>query len=138
LYFTEEKPGIPTVPFTPEECTYKDKYGHLCFSLYLDDLIYRKKKALEPVSEWVGTVGEKITVTASFKYTASYDTKFGITYIHKFVTEKGEVLVWKTGTYSVHCEEDEQVEITATVKEHSEYKGKKQTDLIRCKITKLG
>lgn len=137
-YFTEPQDRFLTIEFTPEEATYTDKYGHLCFTQYLDDLVYKKVKALEPVSEWVGTVGEKLTVTATFKYTASYDTKFGTTYVHRFVTAKGEILVWKTGTYSFHCEEDEQVEITATVKDHSEYKGKKQTDLIRCKITKLG
>ena len=133
-YFTEPQDGFQTVEATPAEITFVTHQG---IRMFIDDtwnVIRAKVKALKPVSQWVGDVGEKITVKATYDHRAWYDSKFGTTYIHNFVTDDGSILVWKTSIGNIGFEDGERVEITATVKEHSEYKGDKQTVLTRCKI----
>ena len=133
-YFTEPQDNFQTVEVTPLEITFVTRQG---IRMFIDDtwnVIRAKVKALEPVSQWVGNVDEKITVKATYTHRAWYDSKFGTTYIHNFKTADGSLLVWKTSKGNIGFEDGDHVEITATVKEHSEYKSKKQTALIRCKI----
>lgn len=99
-------------------------------------------KALKAVSQYVGQAGEKITVKATFDHSAWFETHVGwmtnTMYIHTFKDADGNVIIWKTskGLGSMNLQDGDTVEITGTVKEHSEYKDEKQTALIRCKITK--
>lgn len=133
-YFTEPQDRFLTVAVTPAEITFITRQG---IRMFIDDtwsVIRAKVKALEPVSQYVGSVGEKLTVKATYTHRAWFDSKFGTTYIHNFTTDDGSNLVWKTSVGNIGFADGERVEITATVKEHSEYKGKKQTALIRCKI----
>lgn len=134
-YFTEPQEKFLTVEVTPDEVTFIDRYGVRMFSNRMDEVVHAKVKALEPVSQWVGNVDEKITVKATYTHKAWYDSKFGTTYIHNFTTADGSLLVWKTSKGNIGFEEGAGVKIAATVKEHSEYKGKKQTILTRCKFT---
>ena len=133
-YFTHRPESIPVVEANPSEITHTNHDGILDFDYGMWKVIEAKIEALKPVSEHIGTVGEKLTVTAVYKYTGSYENKFGKTYVHNFTTLDGNLLIWKTGTGYIKAEEGDVVEITATVKEHTEYKGKKQTSLLRCKI----
>lgn len=133
-YFTHRPENIPVVEATPNEVATTNWDGILQFDYAMWRVIDAKIKALEPVSQHVGTVGEKLTTTAIYKYTGSYETKFGMTYVHNFITLDGNLLVWKTGTGHIDFEDGAVVDLTATVKEHTEYKGKKQTSLIRCKL----
>ena len=88
----------------------------------------------------VGTPGEKLTIKAVYVGSPHYERKaFGgygteTCYIHTFKDENGNKLVWKTGSGLHGLEEGSTVELTGTVKEHGEYKGEKQTSLIRCKV----
>lgn len=133
-YFTEAQEKFLTVSVAPDEATYVNKFGIREFINRMDDLVHAKKEALKPVSQYVGSVGEKLTVKATYTYKAWFDSKYGTTYIHNFATDDGSLLVWKTSIGNIGFADGERVEITATVKEHSEYKGKKQTALTRCKI----
>lgn len=81
-------------------------------------------------SEHVGTVGERarglvLTVTAVH----SFDGEYGTLHIHRFTDPQGNVLVWKTT--SELLEQGATYERDATIKEHGEYKGTKQTVLSR-------
>ena len=103
----------------------------------------RRIEAEKAISKYVGVVGEKYTTSGTYIKTAYYDTKIGgwmdtRIYIHTFKDEEGNVLVWKTssGVGKYHIEEGDAIEITGTVKDHFEYKGEKETSLIRCKIVK--
>lgn len=137
-YFTAPTTKFPTVEVTPEEVTALNYEDIRVFHVNAWKVIEAKIKALKPVSQYVGTVGQKLTVTAKYTHTAWYETKFGTTYIHNFVTAEGNQLVWKTGSGYVEASEGDTVTITATVKDHSEYKDNKQTALMRCKITVQG
>lgn len=135
-YFTTRPEGIPVVEATPEEITQTDYNGirEFCFDMYR--IIDAKIEALKPVSQYVGTVGERITLSATYKRCSHYDTKFGTTFVHTLVTPEGNILVWKTSDNLPAINGDDAVTVTGTVKEHSEYRGDKQTVLTRCKITK--
>lgn len=106
-----------------------------------------RQKALEEarkaVSQYVGQIGEKITVKGEFVKTAWFDFRnpFGQEerkFIYTFKDTDGNVFVWKTGSGRYNMNAGEPVEVTGTVKEHNEYKGEKQTVLLRCKFKKAG
>lgn len=95
------------------------------------------KAKLEPEShsEYEGEVKERlrdlhVTLTAVRSFDGFYGTSFIYTFIH------GEnVLVWMTSSCK-DIEVGDEIFLTGTVKEHSEYKGIKQTKLSRCIIKK--
>lgn len=108
------------------------------------------------MGEYIGTIGDKITVEAVYKKSYEYYTHYtyyGETHsIHVFEDAEGNCIVWNTtGIVSdrnyVNARGDVQpifygskVLITATVKAHAEYKGTKQTSISRprFKVVNLG
>lgn len=62
-----------------------------------------------------------------------WETMYGTTYIYKIILADGTNLIWKTSNW--FCLEDKFDKVTFTVKGHNEYKGEKQTEVTRCKIT---
>ena len=90
-----------------------------------------ERAAAKASSEFVGAVGERITVKAdSARLLTSWETMYGWTYLYKFVSD-GNVFVWFA---SRPIEADDGITIKGTVKAHSERDGEKQTVLTRCKI----
>ena len=99
-------------------------------------------KAQKAISQYVGEIGERITVKATYIGSANFEVKrfsgYGTDtmYVHTFKDVDGNKLVWKTtsslGTWQEH-EYGENVDLTGTVKEHKEYRDEKQTILTRCK-----
>lgn len=87
-------------------------------------------------SEYIGTIGERLTVEVTLTKSFSFESNYGYypttTYIHNFIDDHGNVFIWKTT--SSEPREDEIIRLTGTVKEHSEYREVKQTVLTRCKI----
>ena len=93
---------------------------------------------------YIGNIGEKMLFVAVLTYIASYDTKYGTTYIYTFKDEEENLIVWKTSSCLWINELDEhgdnilihkgdKISFTATIKEHSEYQGVKQTMVQRLK-----
>lgn len=89
-------------------------------------------------SAHVGKVGERVTMpidsavcVTSFEYQASY-YKVVTTYVYKIMSG-GAALIWKTSTASLEDVQNSAT-ITGTIKEHSEYRGERQTVLTRCKL----
>lgn len=97
-------------------------------------------EALRKVSKHIGTVGDKVTTEATYVKMFSYDIPsfkgFGTDtiHVHMFKDSEGNVLVWKTTSF-VEVEEGKAVILSGKVKEHSEYRGERQTVLTRCKVT---
>ena len=90
-----------------------------------------KAEEQKVLSNYVGTVGAKITITGTMKAIAGYETTYGYTTIYKIVDENNNVYIWKTGN-TVNT--DGKVQVTGTIKAHEEYRGEKQTVLTRCKV----
>jgi hypothetical protein len=85
-----------------------------------------------PESKPVGEVGKRLRgVTATLVRSASFDTMYGTKWVETFRTDAGETIVWKTT--SPFCRLGARVTFDATVKEHSEYRGEKQTVIARAK-----
>lgn len=137
-YFKHAQDKYPTIEMSFEECVTETYSGFLTLKGDIKEQAEEKAKALKPESKFVGTVGEKISLevkyshTAWFEFKSSYTYRMETTYVHHFETSDGDILIWKTGTYPEI--KGDKVTLTGTVKEHSEYKGIKQTVLTRCKI----
>lgn len=105
----------------------------------IDELIAAKRAEHAPktASEYVGKLGEKFEGVLTFKGVFKYKTHFtyyGETnYIYKFADKNGNTIVWKTSTFH-NLNDEEKYTVKGTIKEHSEYKGDRQTILTRCKI----
>lgn len=112
-----------------------------------DHYVYKIERAeesrrikIEGVSEYVGNIGEKLEVEATYVFNASYKTSFygrpQFNYIYNFKDENGNVFVWKTTSF-MDLDRGIKVKVTGVVKEHSEYNEVKQTVLKNCKVTAL-
>ena len=106
------------------------------------------RRAALPKTDYIGEIGERIEKVLTylgcncFEYHMRWNTR--TTYLHKFEDENGNMVIWKTadcldyedkkGDYQP-IKEGWQVKVRGTVKEHSEYRGRKQTALTRCKYS---
>ena len=100
-------------------------------------------KKQELISNYIGTIGEKIQTELTYVNSFSFETQWGDSHIHKFLDAEGNIFIWKSskgignydkaGNYS-RPEQGQLVKIKGTIKDHSEYAGAKQTILTRCKI----
>ena len=112
---------------------------------------YRKseyKKLRDPSykeSNYVGNVGDKLSVKVTYLETYTYDSYFGSSHIHLFMDDNGNIFKWSTGTGLKFTVEDVRandsqwytldrgatVQLSGKIKEHSEYRNQKQTVLTR-------
>ena len=85
-------------------------------------------------SQWLGTIGTRIELTATVTFKTSFDGTFGTVTVTGLEDAAGNVIIHKgTGFY---CEKGDTVTITATVKDHSVREGVKQTIITRPKTVK--
>lgn len=85
-------------------------------------------------SEYIGNIGDKITINVqSVKLMTSWDGQYGIIKIYKFMDKDGNVYTWKTSKLvdDIFVE----MSIIGTVKAHTEFRGIKQTEITRCRVT---
>lgn len=81
-------------------------------------------------SEFIGDVGQRITLKAvTVALLSSWDGYYGTTWLYKFVDENGNVYIWYA---SRPCTAEDGATIKATVKDHNERDGVKQTIVTRC------
>ncbi len=94
-----------------------------------------KQKADEVTanSKWIKSVGDKIKFVAQPVQIYSMETQWGYSYMYRFVID-GNELIWKTGTW---LDTDIEYEVSGTIKAHNEYRGKKQTELTRCRVKEI-
>ena len=121
-----------------EYCEYKH-LGYLA-SLFMsyDKAMEREVKRMErnksrAQSEFIGEVKDKVSCSVKeFKCLTSWETQWGVTFLYEFVTEEGNILIWKTGKWL--NDEAEITTIKGTIKAHNEFRGVKQTELTRCQV----
>lgn len=100
----------------------------------------REREAQEALkkaqSAYLGNVGDKITFAiADFKCLTSWETQWGTTYVYRFTDADGHDVTWKTSNWvSDRCVGGT---ISGKIKELKEYRGIKQTELTRCRVTEL-
>ena len=84
-------------------------------------------------SDHLGSVGERLTVTAQIVCERVRDGQWGASTWFLLKTAEGHVLTWQaSGSFTV--EEGDNVTLTGTVKRHDEYRGGRQTVLTRCRF----
>lgn len=90
------------------------------------------KKAAEPVSTWLGQPGDKLVIDAVLVRGRDMGmSRFGPMFLSVFRDCFGNIVnIWK----DLGVEVGAPVKIAATVKSHDEYKGTKQTTMIRAKL----
>lgn len=114
--------------------------GFLCYLpegyfKYIQKEIEKAKRIeVDEKSNHFGEVGKRYKDINVYRMEmlTCFDTQYGCMYIYKIVLDSGDILIWKTSNWV-----DDYVKaqsITFTVKEHSEYKGIKQTEVTRCKV----
>ena len=106
-------------------------YMPLAYERYLERKARKEaQEAAGAQSEYVGTVGQRITLkAATVALLSSWDGYYGTTWLYKFVDESGNVFVWFA---SRPCTAEAGAVIKATVKDHNERDGVKQTVVTRC------
>lgn len=100
----------------------------------IEKIEFKKREEKEKqLSEYVGNIKDKIEKELTLLKVFTFDSDFGVCHIYKFKDAEDNIYTWKTSKY-IEEEEGEVVKVKGTIKEHSEYRGEKQTVLTRCKI----
>lgn len=110
--------------------------GFLCAAVnsFLTESIKKEIKS-EVSSEHVGNIGDKISVEVILTKVSYFDGFYGMMAFFTFTDNDGNVFVWKTAN-DINHEIGDKFTIKGTVKEHSDYRGTKQTILTRVKCVK--
>ncbi len=140
--------GYKFIEATVAEVANVDEWGRIWIIAKKADWDAKKAKA-SSTSAHQGSVGDKITINATYKNSASYTFRFSEGYwgtatqfIHTLEDDSGNIYTWKTQKPIEKIEDEEyiaveygeKITLTGTIKEHSEYMGVAQTVLTRCKI----
>lgn len=88
----------------------------------------------ESPSEWVGEIGQRMTMWLLVKSIKEVDTFYGHSTIYNFEDENGNVIIWFSTGAGLDVEEDEWYQIVGTITKHQKYKNIKQTTINRCKL----
>lgn len=94
----------------------------------------------EDPSQYVGQVGDRLDLVVIFKKRSTYDIPSYAGWgtdtvgINVFRDDAGNCFIWKSTSAFFNIAEGSKVRLRGTVKEHSDYKGTKQTILQRCKV----
>lgn len=114
-------------------------FGFLCYlpEGYAKHIQKEVEKAKKIETKYFGEVGKryKDKVIEDVTLVTTWETQWGVTYIYKITLEDGSVLTWKTSNGLYLNMNEEFDKISFTIKEHKEYKGEKQTEVTRCKVT---
>lgn len=85
-------------------------------------------------SSYIGTVGVRETFMLTYVTNYGFETDWGYTYIHKFVDDDGNIVVWKTSKDLDEIEQGSKYKVTGKVIRHDTYRNIKQTNINRCNI----
>ena len=117
----------------------------ICFQIATDRGLIAEKKAREDAAKkaaeerkakqkWIGEIGKRREFEGTLVFQKDFVTAYGLSYINKFEDDDGDVFVY-FGTSNVGRKGDK-VKFVATIHEHSEFRGDKQTIVKRpSKIT---
>lgn len=101
---------------------------------YRRSLIERDKAESKVESQFVGTVGEKITFEGPAEFVKVVDGDFGHTNLIKVNADGNIIVMFTAAKWAWDVNEGDVVNITATVKRHGLYRDDKQTTVNRPKL----
>ena len=98
---------------------------------------YRKAayKMSTAASEYVGTLGDKLTIEATLFDIKRFESMYGPSKILLFKSNDN-IVVWITST-KLAVRVNDVVELSGTISNHKEFNGSKQTHVKRCKLKKI-
>lgn len=126
------------VELTARRAVHIRRIGLLTSLIAAYDRAHEEKVAREKrVDAYVGKVGERRDFKATFAGENSFDTAYGVMWIGRFDTPEG-LLVYRGSTpfWDDGLKAGDAVEFKATIKEHADYKGTKQTIISRATLKK--
>lgn len=121
------------VELTGRRAVHMRRIGLLTSLVAAYDRAHEEKIAREKrVNAHVGTVGKRQDFEATFAGSNAFDTAYGTMWVARFDTPAG-VLVYKGGTpfWPSTIKPGDRMKFKATIKEHDDYKGTKQTIIQR-------
>lgn len=89
----------------------------------------------ESVSEWVGEEKQRMTLDITLQKIRGFETMYGYMYVYEFIDGNNNVLIWKTSNEQEFNEGDV-IKATFTIKNHEEFRGVKQTNILRLVVKK--
>ena len=97
-------------------------------------LAWKKDKILtKNNSEFVGQVKDRGTFDLTLTFRKGFDTDFGVSFLNTLKDSQGNVFTY-WGNSFLDVEVDTTITVKATIKDHREYQGTKQTVINRPKI----
>lgn len=143
-----EVDGFLSLKIHVDEIAVKTSWGY--YNVFATEEHWKAKKeaaykqlAGVKESEYVGNVGDKVELELTLVRTGFYNGFRGMTTaVYTMKDAEGNLFTWKTTSNLERVENGEFIMINkgdhftlkATIKEHSEYKGEKQTVLTRCRV----
>lgn len=100
-------------------------------SAYQNHVAKEADRTAAKASEFVASVGEKVTFPITLLKVVSFDTQYGTSHLHLMKDAAGNSIVWKTGSVCWQDKVGETFHIAGTVKGHDTYREVKQTSLVR-------
>ena len=100
---------------------------------YIRSITAEQVKVEKPVSNHIGTPGDKITVTTTLKHIATTSSGYGDGFMYLFEDQNGNVIKWFTAL-DIKKEKGDVVKFTAKVKNHDVYNGVKGTIVTHAKV----
>ena len=96
---------------------------------------HRNNKPDQSGSEWVGEEKQRITIDVTLNKIRGYETMYGYMSVLEFIDGDGNILIWKT-TKDVELHVGDKKTIVCTIKNHDEFRGVKQTNILRVVVKK--
>ena len=109
-------------------------YSEKGVALRAKRLAWKKDKILtKNNSEFVGQVKDRGTFDLTLTFRKGFDTDFGVSFLNTLKDSQGNVFTY-WGNSFLDVEVDTTITVKATIKDHREYQGTKQTVINRPKI----
>lgn len=106
----------------------------LIYQRAVSEAVQETHEAFEHVSEWIGTVGEKITVEGTIIQAMTIDGTYGSSRLVVVSVGQGDrVKMFTSAGWAWDVDAGEAVQLAGTVKGHEEYQGRRETLLVRPK-----
>jgi len=86
--------------------------------------------AIDAKSQHQGTIGQKVKLSLTLKFKTSFESQWGLLRIYVFKDDNDNIYVYKGSKY-IDIERGDRIDFSATIKQHGEREGVKQTILAR-------